>query len=40
MGIPLTWEKQHMGNISMGTGEVLTLQMNQSHNDDIMNMDG
>ena len=29
-----------MGNFSMGTGEVLMLQMNQLHNDDVTNMNG
>ena len=29
-----------MGNFSMGMGEVLMLQMNQSHNNDAMNMNG
>ena len=32
--------KQHMGNFLMGMGEVQMLQMNQLHNDDVMNMNG
>ena len=30
--------KQCTGHFSMGMGEVQLLQMNQSHNDDVMNM--
>ena len=40
MGILLTCEKQCMGYFSMGMCEVLPLQMNQSHNDDVTNMNG
>ena len=40
LGNSLTWEKQHMGNFSMGMGKVQTLQMNWSNNDDITNMNG
>ena len=36
----LTREKQHTGNFLMGMGKVQTLQMNQSHNDDITNVNG
>ena len=32
--------EMHMGNFLMGMGEVLMIQMNQSHNDDITNMNG
>ena len=38
MRISLTWEKQHMGNFLMGTGEVHMFQMNQLHNDDVTNI--
>ena len=37
MGISLAWEKQHMGNFSMGMDKVQTLQTNQLHNDDVTN---
>ena len=40
MGISQTWEKQHMGNFLMETGEVQTFQMNQLHNNDVMNVNG
>ena len=29
-----------MGNFLMGMSEVQTFQMNQLHNDDVMNMNG
>ena len=35
MRISQTWE---MGNFLMGMGEVLTLQANQLHNNDVMNV--
>ena len=38
MGISLTQEKQYTGNNLMGMGEVQTLQMNQSQNDDVINV--
>ena len=37
-GNSVTWEKQCMGNFLTGTGEVQMLQMNQLHNDVVMNM--
>ena len=33
-------EKQQMGNFSVRMGEVQTFQMNQSHSDDVMNVNG
>ena len=38
--ISQTWEKQHMGNSLMGMNEVQMFHLNQSHNDDVMNVDG
>ena len=38
MGNSLAWEKHHTGNFSVGMGKVQTLQTNQSHNNDIMNV--
>ena len=36
----MNMRKMHMGNFSMGMSEIQMFQMNQSHNDDVMNVNG
>ena len=39
-GIFTNMGKTFMGNFLMGMSHVQTFQMNQSHNDDVTNMNG
>ena len=39
-GVLQTWGKQHTGNFLLGMCEVQKIQMNQSHSDDVMNVNG